>query len=127
MYFFTEKIPPNTSKSNPVIKTLLMDYGVITSLIINIPRGVFALAGFQLYRGTTQILPRNLGVWFTGDNINRSYDTRIELISPPYELTVKYYNEDDTYDHTITLQFSFLKTLPKRGIVRIGQLIKEKY
>ena len=122
MYVFSQDIPPNTSKSAFIRQNLVLDYGIINKININIPRGVYALAGFQLMQGNTQRIPANLGAWFTGDNLNISFEIKIDITSPPYELWAKYYNEDDSYYHTITLQFSFLHNFSGVPVTNFNQL-----
>ena len=122
MYFFSKTIPPNTLKNSPVQAELVLDYGIVDQVIINIPRGVFALAGFQIRQGNTQILPANLGAWMTGDNLNQAFKVNIDLTNPPYVLQAKYYNNDDTYAHTITLEFSLAINTPTKYLHTFSQL-----
>ena len=122
MYLFSEIIPANTLKDNPVHTELVLDYGIIDQVIVNIPRGVFALAGFQVMQGNTQIFPANLGAWMTGDNLNQAFNIKIDLTNPPYVLQANYYNEDDTYEHTLTIQFSMAITGQKRYLHTFSQL-----
>ena len=123
MYVFAQTIPANTSKDNYITKTLKLNYGIINGFVINIPAGVYGLAGFRIYRGRTQIIPANSDAWITGDNINFHYETRIELLDPPYILTGYYYNEDTNYDHTITLQFLFEKNVWPRSVRKFESLM----
>ena len=122
MYFLSETIPFNTLKENLISKELVLDYGIVDQVIVNIPRGVFALAGFQVMQGNTQIFPANLGAWMTGDNLNQSFKVHIDLTNPPYVLQANYYNEDDTYDHTINLQFSLAINTMARPVLKFSQL-----
>ena len=123
MYLFAQTIPANTLKSNPIEKELSLDYGLINKIILTIPAGVYGLAGLRLFKGTAQFFPANIGAWITGDNMSLEYSTNIKMYDPPYIIKVQYYNEDTNYEHTITLQFLYYKTVISKPVRNISELI----
>lgn len=62
--------------------------------------------GYPLY-------PSEPSEWFFGDNTLISFPDKYFIQTPDQELTIWYYNEDDTYDHVFQ--------------IRIGQVLAELF
>jgi len=100
-YFFKLTIPANTPEDQPAVTTVEVEGEVLDELAYLIPRGWSALAHFSLFYGIKQIYPKEPGTWVTGDRLYRQVPIKWRLPESPCKLTLKGYNEDDTYPHTI--------------------------
>lgn len=63
------------------------------------------MAGVQIWRGANQIFPLPAGVWLRSDNAVLNFAFTHEVITNPFEVTLKGYNTDDTYQHTVWVGF----------------------
>jgi len=119
-YVITIPIPANTPKTVPVIKTKVIEKGVITKWMILIPDGVHALAHFQILYGLEQLIPKTPGDWFTGNGESIEIDEFWELPEPDTLITVMGYNEDIVYDHTFIIR---IIAMPK-WVAKFGLILK---
>jgi len=109
VFIFDITMPKNGSSTNQHVEHLKLDKGLIKMLIIQIPAGHAGLTHFAIYRGDSQVWPKNADKKFTGDNIVLPFDHEwYPLLVEPYELIFRGWNEDDTYDHTVYLYFQLL-------------------
>jgi len=102
-YFTWLTIPAGTSQENPATKTIEVEGEVLSEIAYLIPAGWCALAYFSIFYGIKQIYPAELGTWVTGDNLFRPVPLRWKLPESPVRLTVKGYNQDHAYPHTVYL------------------------
>jgi len=102
-YFVKLKIPANTPVDKPVTAEVTLKGEVLAELAYLIPPGWSALAHFAVFYGIKQIYPAELGTWVTGDDLYRLVALRWHLPESPAKLTIKGYNQDDTYPHTVYL------------------------
>jgi len=102
-YFAKLTIPANTPADNPAIVEVEVEGDVLAELAYLIPPGWTALAHFAVFYGIKQIYPVEAGTWVTGDNLYRPVALRWHLPESPAKLTIKGYNQDDTYPHTVYL------------------------
>jgi len=100
-YFTKLTIPANTPEDQPAVTTVEVEGEVLDELAYLIPPGWSALAYFSLFYGIKQIYPYEAGTWVTGDNLYRQVPIKWRLPESPCKLTLKGYNEDDTYPHTV--------------------------
>jgi len=112
-YFTKLTIPANTPAEKPAEKTIEVEGDVLAEIAYLIPPGWTALAHFAVYYGIRQIYPEEAGTWITGDNLYRPVPIRWILPESPCKLTVKGYNQDDTYDHTV---YVWLLTKPEEEV-----------
>lgn len=66
-----------------------------------IPSGCAQLCKFGLYRKASKLFPLNPDEWLDGHNSFPEFDTDLDVDSGE-EWSLRGYNSDDTYDHTIT-------------------------
>jgi len=119
-YFTKLKIPAKTPVDAPTEKDVELEGEVLDRLAYLIPPGWAALAHFSVFYGIKQIYPAEKDTWVTGDNLFRDVPIRWRLPESPCILTVKGYNEDDTYDHTVYL---WLLTKPEEEVWPLRILI----
>jgi len=112
-YFTMLKIPANTPLDKPAETTLEVEGEVLDELAYLIPPGWSALAHFSIFYGIKQIYPVETGTWVTGDDLYRPVPIRWKLPESPCKLTIKGYNQDDTYDHSVYL---WLLTKPEEEV-----------
>jgi len=102
-YFTKLKIPANTPVDKPVTADVKVEGEVLAELAYLIPPGWWALAHFAVFYGIKQNYPAEAGTWATGDNLYRPVPLRWHLPEPKTTLTIKGYNQDETYPHTVYL------------------------
>jgi len=101
-------VPANTPEASPVWKDLLMRKGVINKLDIHFPAGCVGLVHVAIFYGDTQLWPEQKGEYFATDDETISFTEYFELIHDWLEIRAMLWNEDDTYDHTISIRISVL-------------------
>lgn len=120
IYAFTVTVPANTPKEDAVWQELEMDYGVIRKLVVQIPTGHAGLCKFALYRGDSQVWPKNRDEKFSGDGVVLEFDEEyFPLLQPPFSIFFMGWNEDELYDHSVYLYFQLLtkeQYLAQRGV-----------
>lgn len=104
-FFHYLTIPKNTPIDTPISYVMSLPIGKIYRLWIEYPRGCSGLAGFQLHRAVRQIFPLPDGIWLRSDNSVMNFAFSHLISNEPYEVILKGYNLDDTYDHTIWVGF----------------------
>ena len=109
IYAFVVTVPANTPESDPVMEELEMDKGVIRKLSIQIPPGHAGLCKFALFRGDSQVWPKNRDEKFAGDGVVLEFDDEyFPLLQPPYSLFFVGWNEDELNDHKVFIYFQLL-------------------
>jgi len=101
-------IPANTDKTSPVVVTWRVEEGVITHVEISFPPGCHRLAHVQIWYHESQLYPHGRDEDFAADAYTIKFTDQFEINEPPYELKIKGWNEDDTYDHTITVRVNIV-------------------
>lgn len=99
----TKTSPQRTRRSIPS--------GIITKVDIEIPSGVAALSGVQIYAGGQLWYPQDASEWITGDGETVSFLDNRDIrkgSTTPKDLTILSYNEDEEHTHTITVRFSII-------------------
>ena len=104
-YDYSIAIPANTTKANSVIEICKMTYGIIKHVAIAFPPGPKGLAHLTVYRFEHQVWPSNPDGDFAWDNFTIEFNEEFDLTEKPHVLTLRGWNDDDTYPHTITVRF----------------------
>jgi len=110
-------IPKNTTYDSPTIAMFKIAHGIVTKIMVRPRPGHAALAHLVILHHEHQIAPSTENMDLHGDAPAIDWEEYYESYQPPYELKLKGWNEDDTYDHTITLM---LLVLPKSYILPVG-------
>ena len=97
----TITIPRNTAAGSPVSQDITLCKGFVTAGEVIIPPGCAGLVGVAIFDQATQLYPGTAATWVTGDNADVYFDTDydVPLVSAAYKLTIKGFNDDDTYSH----------------------------
>jgi hypothetical protein len=100
--------PPSTIEAAAVSQTYDIFRPVIKRMILHIPDGHKYLAHFQTRTKGKLIMPEygSSDEWIEGNghDIALNLPAPIVLDGPPYQITLRAWNEDDTYSHTFYLE-----------------------
>ena len=97
--FYT--IPAKTSQSGSLFFTHEMVPGIVRRVDIGFTHGTFGLTHVQIFRHEHQLYPTTPGQSFAWDNYVFSIVDDYPLIEVPFNLSIRAWNEDNTYDHAI--------------------------
>ena len=120
-------IPKNTPESQALKIKLKVPKGVVHKVSISFPYGVAGLARVQIFRASTQVWPTTNGEYYTGNGVTIEFNEYYEVKEEPLYFTIKAWNLDDTYDHTITVRIFMLeedKINTLRKLDEISSLLK---
>jgi len=109
VYVFDFTVPKNTTKETQQLKRLKLCYGIIHQIDIVFPSGCCGLVHAHIDDALHQVWPTNPDGTFSGDGAPISGKVFHELAVEPFELQLWAWNEDDSYDHTITVRIWILK------------------
>lgn len=101
-------IQPSTTEPNATAKSYDIGRAVVRQMIVHIPDGHKYLTHFQVTSKGKRILPEfgSGSDWVEGNNhdIVVNFPIPLALDGPPYEMTLRGYNDDDTYPHSFYLE-----------------------
>lgn len=101
-------IPPNTVKTNPETQVCKLTYGTVKRVFICFPPGPKGLAHIVIKRFESQVWPTNPDGDFAWDNFVFIIEDEFNMESGPFTVKLVGWNEDDTYEHTVTVMFNVL-------------------
>lgn len=107
-YELSLPIPKLTPATDPVSDTIPIHPGVIKQVEVILPAGCVALVHLQIFYWEHQLFPSNPDSSFSGDDARISFAEELEIKEPPFELSVRGWNEDDTFDHTPIIRVSLI-------------------
>jgi len=107
-------IPKNTLEASATEVMLPIAHGIISKIMVRPRPGHAALAHCVILSHEHQIAPSSGSMEFHGDTFPIDWEEYYEVYQPPYELKIKGWNEDDTYEHTFDI---FVAVLPRKGII----------
>lgn len=96
------------TQSEPDVFMLHITRGIVYQISVYIPPGCAGLCGVAVFDGNYQIWPTNPEVYFTGDNVYISFPDSYFKLTPPYIFTIKTYNIDETYSHSVKIHIGIL-------------------
>ena len=92
------------SEAQAVETKLVVTSGLLFVFEVDFPAGCCGLAHLQMFDGLYQVFPASPGESFHGDNITLKFDDLYFKQNPPFEFTVKTWNEDENWDHTLQVR-----------------------
>ncbi|MBA7471395.1 hypothetical protein ES707_06701 [subsurface metagenome] len=104
IYLATIPIPEKRPETNPIKRILEINKGLIWRIEAEYPAGCCGLVHLQIFDGSYQLFPATPGESLRGDAVTVSYDDLYLKTAAPFELTLKAWNEDETYPHTIQVR-----------------------
>jgi len=99
-YQVSGTVNPNISYANRKRFRVYASKGIINRVLIGFPPGCFGLLRIQVYDKGWQILPFSHGESMGWDSYVYDVSLNYNLDSEPYELEVRAWNLDDTYEHS---------------------------
>jgi len=105
VFTFDITVTHGTSKATKEETVLSLAYGIITQFELAFPKGCRGLVKVVINRALHQVFPNNTDHQFTGDGVNLVYPCLYDLREQPHQLEACCWNEDDTFDHTVTVRF----------------------
>lgn len=124
-YVYTLEVPPNTPKTAPVVTTMYLTNGIVHQVGLSFPPGCAALVHATIYQFEHQVWPTNPDSSFAWDDYTIIMPRQEHrLTSPPYDLSLRAWSEDDFFTHTLTCRLSVKIPAPLRPGAWISRLIK---
>lgn len=108
-YEFTFTVPSNTSKKNPYERFCKVSAGIVHLVEVYFPRGCAGLVHVKIFDDGHQIWPSNPEDDFNGDDTTISFNEYYKVVRGKTKFRVIAWNEDEIFDHTITVRFAILK------------------
>jgi len=105
IYTHVLTIPANTSEHAPVTYELRLARGVITHVEIEFPPGCAGLACCRILYRERALYPTNPEGYFRADGYTVSWDDDYQFPARPAHIKLIGWNDDDTYEHTLTFRF----------------------
>lgn len=111
-------IPANTAETSKKTVYLSISTGIVTKVGVYFPFGCENLARCRVFLGNRPILPRSSRRYMHGNGVlidtgDIKEPTRGQRLKIRWEL----WNIDDTFPHEITLNMTWLASLPEESIV----------
>mgnify|MGYP001611554353 FL=1 len=104
-YEFNITVPANTTERAPVTRELHVSNGLIYDGAVQFPIGCFGLARCRLEHHSFGSLPTNRESYYSSDGYLVPIGAPIMLDAEPYIIRATCWNEDDTYQHVVTIRF----------------------
>ena len=98
-------VPAGTPSSDPELLPVSICYGALKRYSIYFPPGNGGTVHVQVWYRGRQILPTSIGSTFRGDDLLIDLPDNYPLYDSPFELEVRAWAPDATYDHTVYLLF----------------------
>lgn len=107
-YVFEKVIPANTAEANAVTEEQFLPHGIIQRVAIYFPWGCKNLAHVTIWYNEHQVWPTQLDKNYSGNEVLFEFPESYELKETWNRITVRGWNEDDTYDHTPIVHITLL-------------------
>ena len=114
LYQASITIPASTTQASPTTEVMGIAHGIITKIMVRPRAGHRWLAHCVILHHEHQIAPSTGGMDLHGDAAPIDWEEYYESYQPPYELKIKGWNDDDTYEHTFDI---FVAILPRKAII----------
>jgi hypothetical protein len=101
-------LPANTLETAKIENILVLPMGVINKAEICFPSGCSGLAHVQVYFRETLLWPSSPDDSFAWDGDTISWAEDFSMTEAPYELLFRGWNEDELYQHIVTLRVAML-------------------
>jgi hypothetical protein len=109
----------NTAKTAPKLTQIPIVFGKITQVMVFFPPGLNGLAHIKLLYGLQQLFPSNEQGDFAGAAVLINWAEDIDITHEPSKLTAISWNDDNTYDHTITVHVVIAPAAPSHNVADV--------
>jgi hypothetical protein len=106
---YTLTIPANTPASAPVESDVNLSPGTIVRVDVQFPRGCVGLVHVKIWKEEHQVWPVNVDGNIASEGQTVSWPEDYDVTDEPFTLTLRGWNLDDTFAHTITFRFALLE------------------
>ena len=113
-YVFPLTIPASTPETAKLKMILGLTAGTVKRVMVEFPAGHVGLTHLHVNRGLAQVWPTNPDATFKSSNETIEWAEEYTLDTPPYQFEAYTWNDDDTYEHTITVRLE----LEPRAVVK---------
>lgn len=93
-------LPANTPRSAPVDVDLSVHPGTVERIAVQFPKGCAGIVHVQIFHWERQVWPNNPSGSFRGNDTVIEFTEDYRLSDFPFVLTLRGWNDDDTYLHT---------------------------
>lgn len=107
-YDYAFPIPASTAKASPYTRDLHLCAGIVHRIELQFPIGTYALAHCYLVHDGHQWQPSNPDGDFASDGYVIAFDEYYELAENNNIVKFVGWNDDDTFQHTITVRIGIL-------------------
>jgi len=101
-------LPAQTTQAAPKTTAITVPYGRVARVGLLFPSGCAGLAHVQIYSNTFQVWPTTPGRSFAGDGHLISFEEAYQLTSAWNQLVISGWNDDDSYQHTVSVWIDVL-------------------
>jgi len=107
---YTANITTKSGKTReePKITRIKVTKGLIYRVEFFFPQGSSGLMGVMVHDGLFQCWPSSVGTYFVSDNETIGFDDLMIKESAPYEYQVITYNDDDKFDHFVSVRLGLV-------------------
>jgi hypothetical protein len=103
MSFVLEKtVPANTSESSALSEFAILPPCYIEEIHLVFPAGCAGLVGVWFEYQSNQVVPVNREKVYKGNDVLIPIRLRFAVLEEDYKFYMFAYNDDDTYEHTVT-------------------------
>lgn len=106
LFIYRLTIPANTAESDKEQLDFKLPRGTINKVEVAFPAGAMGEAHLQIFHQEHQLFPTVLGESFAWDNASIVWLENYELPEAWNELSLRGWNTDDTFQHTVTVRFA---------------------
>jgi len=117
LYNWIITVPKNTPRTNPIETPLSLAIGIVTWYSVLFPPGCVGLVHAKIFHREFQIVPSKGDQDLSGDNFPIEWTDYYEMYERPADFLARCWNEDDTYDHNVTIRIA---VVPRRAIIALA-------
>ena len=107
----------NKTEAEATSTRFTVNQGVIFRVWLTFPPGCAGLVKLRIFHEGHPFLPVDNNAFISGDGFVFEYPVMFEITTPPENITIKAWNEDEVYNHTIDVQFLII---PKAWVQPVG-------
>ena len=108
MYTYSLTVPAGTPESTPEEARVKLSAGILSRVMVFFPPGCCDFAHARIFYQGYQIEPWNRDGSFHWNDYVFDIECEHEIIAPDTEVTIKGWNDDDIYEHTIDFAFEVI-------------------
>lgn len=108
LYEYALTIAANTAESSPATLDAPLAPGTVVRVGVQFPSGCVGLVHVQIWRSEHQVWPGNLDGDISAEGQEVSWLEDYDLDDEPFGFSLRGWNGDDSYSHTVTFRFALL-------------------